>query len=53
MDRNVGLILDALDRSGHADDTLVIFHSDHGYLLGHHGGSRSTASSRRRSAPRS
>jgi arylsulfatase A-like enzyme len=37
MDRNVGLILDALDRSGHADDTLVAFNSDHGYLLGQHG----------------
>jgi choline-sulfatase len=37
LDRNVGLILDALDRSDHADDTLVIFTSDHGYLLGQHG----------------
>jgi choline-sulfatase len=37
MDRNVGLILDALDCSGHADDTLVVFNSDHGYLLGQHG----------------
>jgi len=37
MDRNIGLILDALDRSGHADDTLVVFNSDHGYLLGQHG----------------
>jgi arylsulfatase A-like enzyme len=37
MDRNVGIILDALDRSGHAADTLVVFNSDHGYLLGQHG----------------
>jgi choline-sulfatase len=37
LDRNVGRILDALERSGHADDTLVVFNSDHGYLLGHHG----------------
>jgi choline-sulfatase len=37
MDRNVGLILDALDRSDHAEDTLVIYNSDHGYLLGQHG----------------
>ena len=37
MDRNLGRILDALDRSGHADDTLVVFNSDHGYLLGEHG----------------
>ena len=37
MDRNLGLILDALDRSGRSDDTLVVFNSDHGYLLGQHG----------------
>jgi choline-sulfatase len=37
MDRNVGRTLDSLDRSGRADDTLVIFNSDHGYLLGLHG----------------
>jgi choline-sulfatase len=37
MDRNIGLILDALDRSGLAEDTLIIFNSDHGYLLGQHG----------------
>src|SRR5207248_503234 len=37
MDRNVGRILDALDRSGHAEDTLVVFNSDHGYVLGQHG----------------
>ena len=37
MDKNVGLLLDALDQSRHADNTLVIFTSDHGYLLGQHG----------------
>jgi choline-sulfatase len=37
MDRNVGTILDALERSGQAERTLVVFNSDHGYLLGHHG----------------
>ncbi len=37
MDKNVGLVLDALEQSGHADNTLVIFTSDHGYLLGQHG----------------
>jgi choline-sulfatase len=37
VDKNVGLVLQALDRSGHADDTCVIFTGDHGYLLGQHG----------------
>jgi choline-sulfatase len=37
MDKNVGVVLEALDRSHHADNTLVIFTSDHGYLLGQHG----------------
>jgi len=30
LDRGVGLVLDALRRSGHADDTLIIFLSDNG-----------------------
>ncbi|MHC4995941.1 MAG: sulfatase family protein [Planctomycetota bacterium] len=30
MDYGVGLVLDALRKSGHDDDTLVIFYSDHG-----------------------
>ncbi len=37
MDKNVGLVLDALQRSGEADNTLVIYIGDHGYMLGHHG----------------
>ena len=37
MDRNVGSILNTLDRMGLVDNTLVIFNSDHGYLLGEHG----------------
>jgi len=37
LDRNVGRVLDALEASGHLEDTLVVFTGDHGYLLGHHG----------------
>lgn len=37
MDKNVGLVLDALKQSGHGDDTLVIYTGDHGYMLGQHG----------------
>jgi len=37
MDRNVGIVLDALEQSGHAADTLVVYLGDHGYMLGHHG----------------
>ncbi len=32
LDRNVGNILDALERTGHADDTVVVFTSDNGGL---------------------
>ncbi len=38
VDRAIGRILDALDASGMADDTIVVFTSDHGDLLGAHGG---------------
>ncbi len=37
MDRNVGLVLDALKEAGKAGDTLVIYTGDHGYMLGQHG----------------
>lgn len=37
LDRNVGRVLDALDRMGLSDSTLVVYVGDHGYLLGHHG----------------
>lgn len=37
MDKNVGLVLDALKRSGRAADTLMIYTGDHGYMLGQHG----------------
>ncbi len=30
LDAGVGMLLDALEKSGHADDTLVIFVGDHG-----------------------
>jgi len=37
IDVNVGAILGALEEQGLADDTAVIFTSDHGELLGDHG----------------
>ena len=36
MDAQVGKVLDALAKSGQADNTIVIFTSDHGYHLGEH-----------------
>ncbi|HEY7327079.1 MAG TPA: sulfatase-like hydrolase/transferase [Gemmataceae bacterium] len=37
MDKNAGLVLDALKQSGRTADTLVIYTGDHGYMLGQHG----------------
>lgn len=38
MDSQLGLVLNALERLGLAENTLVVFTSDHGFLLGEHGG---------------
>jgi len=37
IDEGVGRLLEALDATGQAEDTLVVFMSDHGELLGDHG----------------
>ncbi len=37
IDRSMGRLLDALARLGVDDNTVVIFTSDHGYNVGHHG----------------
>ncbi len=37
MDQQIGRILDSLDNLGIADDTIVVFTTDHGHFLGQHG----------------
>lgn len=37
MDAQIGRILDALQRSGQADNTWIFFTADHGLAVGHHG----------------
>ena len=37
LDRNVGRILETLDALNLSKDTLLVFTSDHGYNMGHHG----------------
>ncbi|MEM9157945.1 MAG: sulfatase [Verrucomicrobiota bacterium] len=34
VDDQVGKVLDAIEASGHADDTIIIFTSDHGFHVG-------------------
>lgn len=37
MDHHIGRILDKLDRQGLAEDTIVVFTTDHGHFIGQHG----------------
>lgn len=37
IDRNLGRLLDRLDSLDLATKTIVVFTSDHGYMIGHHG----------------
>lgn len=37
MDEQVGKVLDALEKSGVADRTMIVFLADHGYHVGEHG----------------
>ncbi|MEW6209001.1 MAG: sulfatase [Acidobacteriota bacterium] len=38
VDAQIKIILDQVDRLGLADNTVIVFLSDHGFLLGEHGG---------------
>lgn len=37
MDAQIGRILDALENSGKAENTFIVFTADHGLAVGHHG----------------
>lgn len=36
MDAQIGKVLDALEKSGAAEDTIIVFFADHGYHIGEH-----------------
>ena len=36
-DERIGQVLDALERNGLAEDTVVVYVSDHGEMMGEHG----------------
>jgi len=37
IDHELGRIIEALEQSGQLDNTIILFHSDHGDMLGDHG----------------
>jgi arylsulfatase A-like enzyme len=37
IDEQIGRLIDHLDKTGARDNTVIIFHSDHGEMLGDHG----------------
>jgi arylsulfatase A-like enzyme len=37
MDQQIGRILEALERTGHAENTIVVYTADHGLSVGQHG----------------
>lgn len=37
VDHKIGPLLDALDKTGQADNTVIVFTADHGEMLGEHG----------------
>ncbi len=44
VDHHIGRILAALDQTGQADNTIVVYISDHGEFVGHHGIAEKAAS---------
>ena len=37
LDEQIGRVLDSLEQTGKADDTVIVFTADHGLAVGHHG----------------